>query len=269
MNPFNPKTFITDKRSIIDIKALAKNDRYFVIEFQVAPTKEFLKRALYYWAKAYIAQMKQGEDYDTLMPVVVIVVACFLLNKLIEELRYDFAITVVGHPEIVLTEDFQMQIMELVEEKIDQLKKMNSPLCPWLEFFYYGNKKSEDEMKVLLESGDSAVKEAYDLFLKYNQDEEMRQLEEARQQYLHDYNTEINHAKREGHAEGVAVGKVQGEIEREAIAIFRSLTWRFQMEIPQQVEEKIRGIASLERLEKLASLAFNCDSIEEFSKALK
>ena len=30
-------------------------------------------------------------------------------------------------------------------------------------------------MKVLLQSGDSAVNEAYNLFLKFNQDEEFRQ----------------------------------------------------------------------------------------------
>ena len=122
-----------------------------------------------------------------------------------------------------------------------------------------------EEMRVLLQKGDSAVNEAYDAFLHFNQDEELRQLEEARQQYLHDYNTEINHAKREGEA----IGKVKGEIEREAIAVLRTLTWRFQVEIPQQIEEKIRGIANLEHLEQLAGLAFNCDSIEEFDKALK
>jgi predicted transposase/invertase (TIGR01784 family) len=252
LNPFNPKTFITDKRSIIDIKAIAKNDRSFVIEFQIAPTTAFLKRALYYWAKAYIAQMKQGEDYDKLLPVVVIVIACFLLNPLMEELHYDFAITALGHPDIVLTDDLQMQIMVLVEEKIDQLQKMKSPLRPWLEFFYYGNKKSEDEMKVLLQSGDSAVNEAYDLFLKFNQDEELRQLEEARQQYLHDYNTEIKYA----------------EIKRETKSVLLTLTKRFNV-VPQRIEEKIRGISDLEHLEKLADYAYDCESIEEFSKALK
>jgi hypothetical protein len=39
--------------------------------------------------------------------------------------------------------------------------------------------------------------------------------------------------------------------------------------VPQQIEEKILGVADLERLEQLADLAFDYDSIEEFSKALK
>ena len=146
LNPFNPKTFITDKRSIIDIKAVAKNDRHFVIEFQVIPHEAFLSRALYYWAITYIAQMKQGDDYDKLLPVVVIIVACFLLCIDLEKLRNTFLIMAEDVPGFVLTEDLQFHIMELVKEKIDRLQNMNSPLRPWLEFFYYGDKIEEEEM---------------------------------------------------------------------------------------------------------------------------
>ena len=49
--------------------------------------------------------------------------------------------------------------------------------------------------RVLLQSGSAEVNEAYDLYLRFNQDEELRQLEEARQQCLHDYNTEIKYAE--------------------------------------------------------------------------
>ena len=255
-NPFNPKTFITDKRSIIDIKAVAENDRHFVIEFQIAPTPEFLKRAVYYLAKAYVSQMTEGDNYDKLLPVVMIVVACFVLCKDTEKLLNAFMLMAKDIPEYVLTEDLQMQIIELVKEKACQLREKDSPLCPWLEFFYYGDKKSEDEMKVLLQNGGAEVNEAYDLYLKFNQDEEMRQLEEARQQYLHDYNTAINHAKREG------------EVNREAIAVLRTLTKRFK-EIPQQIEDKLRSIGNLKRLEKLADYAYDCESVEEFRKKLE
>ena len=84
--------------------------------------------------------------------------------------------------------------------------------------------------------------------------------EEAYQQYLHDYNTEINHAKREGEARGEARGKAK--------SILLTLTKRFKA-VPQPLEEIILGIADLERLEKLADHAFDCESIEEFGKALK
>ncbi|MDR1270293.1 MAG: Rpn family recombination-promoting nuclease/putative transposase, partial [Planctomycetaceae bacterium] len=52
-NPFNPKTFLTDKRSIIDVKAVAHNDRHFVIEFQTGWYSAFGKRLLWNWAKVF------------------------------------------------------------------------------------------------------------------------------------------------------------------------------------------------------------------------
>ena len=54
-----------------------------------------------------------------------------------------------------------------------------------------------------------------------------------------------------------------------SLSILRTLTRCFQMEVPQQIEEKIRGIDNLERLEPLADLAFDCESVEEFGKTLK
>ena len=161
--------------------------------------------------------MKQGDDYDKLLPVVVIIVACFLLCIDLEKLRNTFLIMAEDVPGFVLTEDLQFHIMELVKEKIDRLQNMNSPLRPWLEFFYYGDKKEEEKMRVLLQSGGAEVNEAYDLYLRFNQDEELRQLEEARQQYLHDDNTSINYAKREGEAIGEARGEVRGEARGKAI----------------------------------------------------
>jgi predicted transposase/invertase (TIGR01784 family) len=256
LNPFNPKTFITDKRSIIDIKAVAKNNRSFVIEFQVALHEAFLNRTLYYWARAYIAQMRQGDDYDKLLPVVVIIVACFLLHENLEKLHNTFWIMSQDVPGLVLTEDLQFHIMELVKEKIDQLQNMNSPLGRWLGFFYHADKKDEAEMRVLLKNDDTAVEEAYDAFLRFNQDEEMRQLDEARQQYLHDYNTEIKYAEKKG--------KIEGEIK----SILRTLTKRFHR-VPQQIEEKILAIDNLDHLEQLADLAFDCTTMEEFGKIVK
>ncbi len=61
--PFNPQTFVTDKRSILDIRAEdEKNGRVFDIEFQVAPHTYFVNRILYYWAKAYTSRLTRGDN---------------------------------------------------------------------------------------------------------------------------------------------------------------------------------------------------------------
>ena len=104
------------------------------------------------------------------------------------------------------------------------------------------------ELKYLLKNGDeSEVELPSQAFLE----------EEARQQYLHDYNTDIKYAE------------IKGEIKGEIKSILRILKKRFPMMIPQQSEEIIREITDLEQLGKLTDYAFDCESIEEFRKALK
>ena len=184
-----------------------------------------------------------------LLPVVVMVVACFLLCEELDKIHNTFWLTAQDYPDFVLTDALQFHTMELIEEKINQLSKIKSPLRQWLEFFYFADKKSEEDMKVLLQSGDPAVEQAYDAFLKFNQNDEMRQIVEVRQQYEFDYNTSIKHAKK----------------ERDVKAILRILTKRFKS-VPEQIKEQIQGIPDLEQLEQLADLALDCKSIEEFGK---
>ena len=66
---------------------------------------------------------------------------------------------------------------------------------------------------------------------------------------------------------GIEQGREQGEIERETKAILRTLTKRFKA-VPEPLEEQVRAIADLERLEQLADFAFECKSLEEFGEAL-
>ena len=64
LNPYNPKSFKTDKLSILDIKAQGVDGKRFNIEIQISDEADYDKRALYYWAKLYTEQLKssQGES---------------------------------------------------------------------------------------------------------------------------------------------------------------------------------------------------------------
>jgi len=65
----------------------------------------------------------------------------------------------------------------------------------------------------------------------------------------------------------IAFTEVAGAIKRETKAILHTLTKRFKT-VPLSLEKIVRGITDLERLEQLADDAFDCESIEEFGKAL-
>ena len=47
-NPFNLKTFVFDKESILDIKAKEISGRWFDMEVQISDEQIYLERSLYY-----------------------------------------------------------------------------------------------------------------------------------------------------------------------------------------------------------------------------
>jgi len=111
-------------------------------------------------------------------------------------------------------------------------------------------------MKTLLPINETEVNEAYQAFLRFNQDEELRRLADERLIAELDFNTSILYAKREGLAEG------------KAESILLTLTKRFKT-VPKPLEEQVLAITDLARLEKLADFAFDCETLEEFGGVVK
>ncbi|MDR1485126.1 MAG: Rpn family recombination-promoting nuclease/putative transposase [Planctomycetaceae bacterium] len=278
-NPFNPKTFLMDKRSVIDIKAIAKDDRQFVIEFQTGWHSAFVKRMLYGWAKTFCSRIREGEHYDKLITVVEIVVTHFLLFGELEKLHNVFRITSQDTPEFVLSDDFQIHTLELITKKIYQIDQIENPLKSWLTFFWFADKKSEEEMNVLLQASDPHVQLAHNKYIQFCQDEKFRQIEDARQQYLHDYTTDIEDARKEGETigmekgieKGIDIGMEKGidiGIEKGIATLSRILTKRFG-NVPTTVIEKLHTIKDFERLSQLTDISLDCPTLKTFENALQ
>jgi len=71
-NPWQPPDLPTLKETILDVKALDHRGITFIVEMQVKGQPCFDKRALYYTAKAYTAQIDKGEEYPKLNQVIFI-----------------------------------------------------------------------------------------------------------------------------------------------------------------------------------------------------
>jgi predicted transposase/invertase (TIGR01784 family) len=248
LNPFNPKTFLTEKRSVIDIKAVATNDRQFVIEFQTLRYDAFVKRLLFNWAKTYSGQLTEGEHYRLLLPVMVIAVTNYSLFDRLPDLCNLFYIAAKDEPTRALSNDFQLHTLELIEKKIDRIPSLPKPLRNWTEFFWYSDKKTRDEMKTLLEESDPMVQLAYEKYDLFTQDTELRLMEETRQQYLHDRASELEYAERKGREEGIEKGreegKAEGRAEGEAVGLEKGLEKGIEK---GKLEEKLTTARNLKR----------------------
>jgi len=69
-NPYNEREFESDKLSIVDIKAKDEEGAFYQIEIQMSSYPYLPSRMLYTWSDIYSAQIKSGEHFSTLKPVI-------------------------------------------------------------------------------------------------------------------------------------------------------------------------------------------------------
>ncbi|MFO0760893.1 MAG: Rpn family recombination-promoting nuclease/putative transposase [Byssovorax sp.] len=67
------------KLSIVDVKCTTASGRRFVVEMQVLPVEGFEKRVVYNASKAYVMQIRGGDDYPKLCDVVGVTICNFTL----------------------------------------------------------------------------------------------------------------------------------------------------------------------------------------------
>ena len=195
-NPFNPATFVTDKYTILDVKATDERGDIFVVEFQTSERATFADRMTYYSSRAFSSQMFRGDPYSSLKAVIAIAVTTFEMFGQLESIHNTFRLTAKADPNVVLTNLLQMHILEAAKEKIDRVSKLPPALRAWINFFYYSHLKSEAEMTALLQ-GQPVVGQAYEKYQQFNRDERLRALDEAHQRYLHDHATDMEEARKD------------------------------------------------------------------------
>lgn len=72
------------KRVIFDLKVKDETGNWYIIEMQKKNESDYLKRAQYYAAHAYVSQLKERLLYKNLLPVVII---SLIKDKLFQEFR--------------------------------------------------------------------------------------------------------------------------------------------------------------------------------------
>ena len=120
-NPFNPQTFVTNKYTILDIKATDERGDIFVVEFQTSERTTFADRLTYYGSRAFGGQMLKGEPYTSLNAVIAIAVTTFEMFPQLEGIHNTFRLTAKADPRVVLTDLLQMHVLEATSAKVDRI----------------------------------------------------------------------------------------------------------------------------------------------------
>ncbi len=206
VNPFNYRTFVVDKESIVDIKAIDEKGRHYDIEIHCYGKETLVVRSLYYLAKLYTSQLKNNEDYENLKAAICINIMDFNLFDDIDRIHNCFLLRELYDSEYVLTDHFMIHFIELQKIKTESVKKK---LENWIKFFLYEG-KGEEEMKILLKDED--IKRSHEVYEKFTEDDELKDMYEARLKWLRLHRSEIKIAREKGREEGKIIGEIIGKI---------------------------------------------------------
>lgn len=194
------KNLRDEKVGILDIKATLNENTIVDIEMQMVNEHNIIKRSLFYAGKMIAEQLKVGEMYKQLKPVIVIFIMDFNYFNF-DEYITESKIVLEKHREYELTDNIKLCYVELPKfRKSDNIE--NNKTSHWLTFL--DGEKQEELKKVMSEN--NLVKKANEELEYLSGDEEARRMAELRLKYKR----EMASMKNDGIEIGMEIGKKQG-----------------------------------------------------------
>jgi len=256
LNPYNDKEFLSDKLSIVDVKARDSHDRLYQIEIQLTSYGHLPARIIYNWADIYSQQLKNGQDYLELRPT-------YSIWLLAENLLSDDNET-VHHYKMrdeqgnTLTQHGGIWLLELKKFKANHVETEDQR---WLKFFREGEQLNDEALPDWMITRE--MKQAMSTLSTFSEKDQHYYQYQARQEYLREQRTiqhELEQAtkallqanQREEAAkkrEELALQEKQAAQQREEAAQQREEAAQLREEETHQREEL--ALAEIERLKAL------------------
>lgn len=214
LNPYNVKSFQDDKLSILDIKAQGAEGKMFNIEIQVADESDYSKRALYYWAKLYIEQLRSGSSYAKLEKTIGIHILNF--TSIPEAIKYHNAFHITeketGLPHF---QELELHTIELSkfsqnpkEGLASTLSKVQNALDIWAAFLTKHELLVANQLPRELDNPN--LQKALTVLEVMSFTEEERRVYEDRLSWLRFEASALKKSEEKGHAQGLEQGREEG-----------------------------------------------------------
>ena len=226
-----------DKLGILDLELDVNNNEKVDVEIQLVDKKNFVQRLLFYFSKLYQSQIKKGSNYMDAKRVVLIAIIDypFDLTESIEEMETIWQIMEKTHRNLVLTNYFELHILELEKVRNTYLKDKNNEKAQWMLFLDDPNSM---EVQEIMEDN-KEIKEATVVVRKMSEDEKMQRLADLREKAIMD--------EKAIYEAGIDKGIKQGIEQRDTEIVKNMLS----ANIPIEQISKLTGID----IEKIKSIA--------------
>ena len=196
------------KTGILDLQIDVNNTEKVDVEVQLVERSNLPERLLFYFSKLYLKGIGKGEDYRVAKRVVLIAIIDYNLKIEIEDKKMETIWQIVekNHPKTILTNKFEIHILELEKVKEEYKKNKENKKAQWLLFL---DDPETEEVKEIMEKNED-VKEAVIEVRKLSQDEQLQREAELREKAIMDekaiYQAGLDNGKEEGRAEGEKIG---------------------------------------------------------------
>ena len=203
------------KSGSLDLQVDVNDKEKVDVEIQLVERENFPERLLFYFSKLYLRGIKRGETYLTAKKVVIVAIINYELKieKISERMETIWHIVEDSNPELILTNKFELRILELNKGKKEYKKDKQNQKAQWLLFL---DNPETKEVKEIMEKN-KEIKEAVMKVRELSQDEKLQRLADLREKAIMDekaiYQAGLNNGKEEGRAEGEKLGREKQRAE--------------------------------------------------------
>ncbi|MCK5356562.1 MAG: Rpn family recombination-promoting nuclease/putative transposase [Methyloprofundus sp.] len=206
VDPYNIPMLKGMKDTYVDVKAILDNGSHVIIEMQVLNHEGLEKRILYNAAKKYSTQLKKGEDYVLLNPVIALTITDFELFPEQKDLISHYKLLEKRHL-IEYSDDIELIFIEL--PKFNKSEEQLSTIQDrWLYFI-----KNAGSLEYVPKNMSKEIARAYQIANEANFSEEELELQHKKKDWIYIQKSAIELATKTGLEKGMEKGKLMGRAE--------------------------------------------------------
>ncbi len=203
VDPYNIPMLKGMKDTYVDVKAELNDGSQVIIEMQILNHEGFEKRILYNAAKNYSIQLKKGDSYHLLNPVIALTITDFVLFENSPELISNFKL-LEKKQFIEYSDDIELIFIEL-PKFIKTESEIKSIQDNWLYFI-----KNAGNFDHIPNSLGWELQKAFQIANEANLSEEELELQHKKKDWIYIQKSSIELATKTGLKQGIEQGIQQG-----------------------------------------------------------
>jgi predicted transposase/invertase (TIGR01784 family) len=257
------------KDTYLDVKAKISGSKTVIIEMQVLNVESFEKRILYNATKAYSVQLKSGENYNLLNPVIALTITDFQMFEHLETVISRFCIKEKNNLVDYLADELEFVFVELPKFN-KTLPELETLTDKWIYFM----KTARTLSYVPEELGNvPELRQAFAIANEANLEPDELEDLERREIFIQDQRGAITKATRLGMEEGIRRGIERGIEQGIEQGIKQGIEQGIEQGIKQanlrlilRLLERSVGFMSLDTQSRIAQLS--AEQLQSLGEAL-